>query len=166
MKRWKAQLDVPYILRKVRYVPASDLPYYASRYLFNRIYRLFSHEKRLAFWGPRLENMETILKQYSLEEVCAIQWQQCVDYSERDFLKINQSKIYRLRYEDFVINPREELIKISQFLNISIPEKQILNILNVVSTQSIGKWRKELDEELITKLIPLMKKSLQRYEYI
>ena len=33
IKRWKASLDIPYILQKARYVPPTDLPYYASRYL-------------------------------------------------------------------------------------------------------------------------------------
>ena len=48
MKRWKAALDSPYLAQKARFVPMSDLPYDGGRYLWNRIYRLFSREERLA----------------------------------------------------------------------------------------------------------------------
>ena len=47
--RWTAKLDIPYLLEKVRFVPRMDLPYYAFRYFWSRMYRLFSREKRLAF---------------------------------------------------------------------------------------------------------------------
>ncbi|MDZ7809391.1 MAG: sulfotransferase [Arhodomonas sp.] len=49
MDRWTAPLDIPYLARKARFVPATDLPYYAGRYFWSRVYRLFSREQRLAF---------------------------------------------------------------------------------------------------------------------
>jgi len=41
--RWKAKLDIPYLIKKVRFVPLIDLPYYAIRYLSSHIYRIFSN---------------------------------------------------------------------------------------------------------------------------
>ena len=35
-QRWSAALDLPYLAKKTRYVPVSDLPYYASRYAVAR----------------------------------------------------------------------------------------------------------------------------------
>jgi ATP-binding cassette subfamily B protein len=69
-------------LKKVRYVPFTDLPYYGVRYFWTRVYRLFSREKRLAFWGPAFEGMDAVLKAHTLNEVCALQWQQCVNKAE------------------------------------------------------------------------------------
>ena len=77
--RWTAKLDIPYILEKMRFVPKIDLPYYGLRYFWARVYRLISREKRLAFWGPALDDMPTILQKHTLNEVCALQWQRCVD---------------------------------------------------------------------------------------
>ena len=101
-ERWKAKLDIPYILRKVRFVPFFDLPVYALRYLWSRIFRFFSQDKRLAFWGPRFEGVDQLLKDKSLDEVCAIQWQRCVDLSERAFSNMPKDKFIKVRYEDFV----------------------------------------------------------------
>ena len=44
MIRWRAELDFVYLLKKARYVPLSDLPYYAFRYFWNRVYRVVSVE--------------------------------------------------------------------------------------------------------------------------
>src|SRR5690606_11157777 len=41
-QRWTAELDIPYIMQKARFVPKLDLPYYATRYLWARVYRLIS----------------------------------------------------------------------------------------------------------------------------
>ena len=50
-KRWQAPLDIPYLLAKARYVPPSDLLYYASRYLGNRLSRQRSAEKEVVGLG-------------------------------------------------------------------------------------------------------------------
>ena len=41
LKRWTATLDIPYLARKARFVPFTDVPHYAFGYLCNRMYRLF-----------------------------------------------------------------------------------------------------------------------------
>ena len=52
LKRWVAPLDIPYIIKKARYIPLTDIPYYSIRYLWHRIYRVFSKINRVSFWGP------------------------------------------------------------------------------------------------------------------
>ena len=78
LKRWHARLDFPYLARKARFVPKSDLPYYASRHLANRLYRVLSRENRLAYWGPKFSGFDSCLANSPLDEVCASQWQTCV----------------------------------------------------------------------------------------
>ncbi|MDZ7846842.1 MAG: sulfotransferase [Owenweeksia sp.] len=51
MARWRATLDLDYILKKARYVPKSDIPYYASRYLANRIKKFFPLKSAWPFGG-------------------------------------------------------------------------------------------------------------------
>ncbi|MDN3552597.1 sulfotransferase [Halomonas almeriensis] len=163
--RWQAKLDIPYLLEKVRFVPLTDLPYYGTRYLWSRAYRLFSREKRLAFWGPALDDMPELLERYSLNEVCALQWQRCVENAERAFAEMPQDKVIRVRYEDFVRDPREELSRIVDFLGLEVPADAIREAVSSVSSKSIGKGRASLEEAEVTRLESLVGETLDRYGY-
>ncbi len=152
MKRWTAKLDIKYILKKARFVPLTDLPYYGSKYLWNRIYRLFSKEKRLAFWGPKLNNMESLLKQYSLEEICALQWKKCVNRANEAFQQINKSRVFKIDYEIFVQEPEEYLKQICNFLELDYKKSDIRNAVYDVKVNSVGKGRKQLRKDQIDKI--------------
>jgi len=164
-KRWTAELDIPYLLKKVKYVPILDLPYYGIKYFFNRTYRLFSKEKRLALWGPQFNGLDEALKKYSLEEVGALQWKKCVDLSEDAFKNIPNKNVIRVKYEDFVINPQIELETILKKLNIIYNEDEVKNATKSVSSKNIGKGRKTFTEKQIAAVTKLIKKSLKRYGY-
>lgn len=165
-ERWTAELDIPYILEKVRFVPKMDLPYYALRYFWARVYRLISREKRLAFWGPALDGMQGILQKHSLNEVCALQWQRCVDKSEEAFARMPEGKVVRVRYEDFVRNPVTELSRILAFLGKDVPQERIERAVEGVSPRSLGKGRKALGEQEVAKLEALVGDTLRRYDYL
>src|SRR5690606_30479253 len=49
-QRWTAPLEMGYIMKKVKYVPKSDIIHYGLRYFINRVKKIFSKEKRLAYW--------------------------------------------------------------------------------------------------------------------
>jgi hypothetical protein len=164
--RWKAKLDIPYILEKVRYVPKTDLPYYALRYLWARLYRLISKESRLAFWGPSFDGMQDIIKKHTLTEVCALQWQRCIDKSEEAFSKMPEDKVCRVRYEDFVNEPVKELTRILEFLGKNVELNKIVDAVEGVSANSVGKGRKSLGESEVKNLEVLVGDMLKRYGYL
>lgn len=163
--RWSAKLDLPYLLKKVRYVPFLDLPYYGLRYLWARLYRLFSKEKRLAFWGPSFTGLDQQLKQHSLNEICALQWQACVQQSEAAFLAINPARIHRIKYEDFVSAPQQELKKLTDFLKITVDDNVLGNLVADVSSGSIGKGRQALGAKEVKNLELLVADMLKKYGY-
>jgi len=165
-ERWTAKLDIPYILKKVTYVPKMDLPYYAFRYLCSRVYRFFSREKRLAFWGPTLEDMSTILHNYTLNEVCALQWQRCIEKAEEVFSSMPEGKVLRVRYEDFVCQPIQELTKILDFMGKEASTEDISMSVKGVSPLSLGKGRKALGDIEVAKLERLIGDTLKRYDYL
>lgn len=165
-KRWTASLDIPYILQKARFVPVSDLPYYASRYLGSRIYRLLSSEGRVAFWGPKFNGMDEALKQYSLPEVCAMQWQRCVEKAAIEFSQLESDRVLYLRYEDFVNHPATELIKISDFLKVDISEQIITKIGQKISKTSVGKWQDDLNESVLKLIYQIMENTLSQHRYL
>jgi len=164
--RWKASLNLSYILKKARYIPKLDLPYYAVRYLWARIYRLFSKQKRVAFWGPCIDDMESILKKYSLEEICGLQWKQCVESSEEAFSKMSPEKVIRLKYESFVQNPKDEMKRILTFLKLQYSQEDLENIIKDVSVSSLNKGRRSLGNVQVKKLENLLSDTLRQYGYI
>lgn len=165
LERWHASLDLSYVLRKAKYVPALDFPYYASRYFFNRLHRLFSSEKQLASWGPVLNDMDELQASHSLSEVCALQWQACVNNAERDFATLPQDKVFRIKYENFVREPVLEFSWLAEFLNKPVPEQLNDYLRNNVRSSSIGKGRGAMSDETIAKLRPLIANTLDRYGY-
>ena len=165
-KRWTAKLDISYILTKARFIPITDLPIYAARYFFARFFRFFSKEGRLAFWGPAIDDMDTILQKYSLNEVCALQWQRCVDKAEDAFSKMSDDKVIRLRYEDFVCQPENELNRILKFIGKDIEAEKVVNAVKNVSDRSIGKGRKTLGDRETSNIEALVKDTLKRYDYL
>lgn len=164
--RWTAKLDIPYLIEKVRFVPLTDLPYYGLRYFWSRIYRVFSREKRLAFWGPKLDNMDEILEKHTLNEVCALQWQRCVEKADSDLAQIESERVIRVRYEDFVSDPAPELERIFDFLGYKAPSDLIQGAVAGVSNGSLGKGRKALGEEEVARLEALTGETLKRYGYL
>ncbi len=164
--RWTAKFDLEYVLEKVRFVPKWDLPYYALRYFWARIYRLFSKEKRLAFWGPALKDMGDILKKHTLEEVCALQWQRCVELSEKAFANMPEDKVIRVKYESFVQAPKEELKRILRFVDKDVADESVEKAVSTVSAKSLGKGRKLLGIEKVKQLETLVGDTLKRYGYL
>lgn len=156
-KRWKAPLDIPYILAKAKYVPKSDLTYYAIRYALNRVTKFLSKEKRLAFWGPMYPGIFEDLKIYSASEVSARQWAACVQTSLNDFKFISQDRVVYVRYESFVNNPVQEMTRIVNFLNLHhIDNSQIQASVANVSLESVGKSKSYLVGAELEKILPIV----------
>jgi hypothetical protein len=149
MKRWRAPLDLPYLLRKARFVPPSDLPYYALRYLANRVRKLASAEGRLATWGPRFDGMDELLRRAGLAEVCAEQWRRCVTSAARGLADLPAGRVCEVRYEDFVRSPVPELGRILAFLEVDARATAVdAAVLHVKATKAGGGARHLQDEEL------------------
>jgi hypothetical protein len=146
-KRWTAPLDIPYLLRKARFVPPLDLPYYAFRYLGARMHRLVDREGKVSFWGPRYRGMDEDLRTRSLVEVCGLQWRRSVERALEDLEKLGPGRVLHLRYERFVASPGAELARIGRFLGEDWGEEAVAAAVAPVSRGSVGKGGRELDAE-------------------
>ena len=158
-KRWQAPLNIPYLLAKARYVPKSDLYYYASRYLLNRLSKTSNTDKALSVWGPRFEGMEALSRRENLDFVCASQWVRCVESSQLAFDQMDSSKVISIRYEEFVTRPVAVLESIAQFIGL----RQNLSALELacseVRTESVGKGQAEsFDPRLLEVMAPVLTK--------
>ena len=76
-ERWRGKTSNNYLLKKAKYIPKIDLPYYAIRYLKHRFIKKISPNNELPTWGPRFKNIDNFRKKNSLIETCAKQWYEC-----------------------------------------------------------------------------------------
>jgi hypothetical protein len=165
MKRWVAPLDILYIMRKARFVPLADVPHYASRYFINRILQFYSKERKLSFWGPRFEGMKEAVRTKSLLEVCAEQWARCVQKSIEQMRDIESSRIYSLKYEDFVRSPASETEALAGFLGVKVVPGGTRRLVSDVSPKSIGKWRTEFSKNDLRLVEPLIEAAMRKFGY-
>jgi hypothetical protein len=165
MRHWRAALDIPYLAKKARYVPPADLPYYALRYLSNRLHRLIAHDNRLASWGPRFDSMEKMLKARTLAEVCAVQWARSVGIARYDFSRIDADRVCTVKYEQFVTHPESELGRLLQFLEIDGGTTDMSELVAHVSPKSAGNWRRRLTRQTVQQIEPLMHRELEHFGY-
>lgn len=165
LQRWTARLDLSYILRKARFVPLMDLPYYGGRYCWNRLYRLASRQERLAFWGPRFAGLEKMLATHSLPEVCAAQWARCVERADAELAQVDPGSICRVRYEDFVHDPSCEFRRLCEFLQLDVSPATLSEISRYASTASVGNWRRALSPDAVEAIRPITAATLQRHGY-
>ncbi|MBV1880770.1 MAG: sulfotransferase [Pseudomonadales bacterium] len=163
--RWTAELDIKYILEKVKFVPISDLPYYGFRYFVNRLYRIFSNNKRLAFWGPKIKGMSVILDEHSLNEVCALQWERCVNKAEKFLDVMPEGKVIKVKYEDLISDPKVEIRRLVEFVGKSVGEEELVGFISDISASSIGKGRRQLGEQEVNTLTGLIGVTLARLGY-
>lgn len=165
-KRWKAELDIKYILEKARYVPFSDLPYYASKYFLNRIHRLFSKEGRLSFWGPQFKGMNEVLQSFTLVEVCAHQWKRCVEKASEDFKEIDSNRVIEIRYEDLVSESEQVIQELCNFIGVDVSSEQVEQLSGMIHKESAGKWAKQLSEKEIEQVNNIIVPTLNELGYI
>lgn len=160
-QRWTASLEMKYIFQKAKFVPIGDIPYYGFRYLMNRVKKLFSNEKRLAFWGPIYPEMMNDLKKDALIEVCGKQWKECVETAYSDLSLLCKEQVHYMKYENFVTHPIAELKKATQFLGFEFSEEELTKAVGKVSPRSIGNYKKHLSKEEITKLEKIIPSTME-----
>lgn len=146
VQRWRAPLEPIYVMRKARFVPPSDIPYLALRYARNRLHKLTTRRRRLGTWGPKFHGMESLLRTCSLPEVCAHQWQRCVQSAEAALAKLPQERVCAVRYEQFVSDPSGGLGAILDFLEVSVDPQVVITAVRHVTAARVGKGADELDK--------------------
>lgn len=161
MERWTGDADLVYLLKKARYVPVADLPYYGSRFFINRVRRLMSRERQAPSWGPRFEGMDDVIADGGLPAVCAAQWSRCVDLAQAALEDIGPDRVLTLRYEDIAANPGGEMGRVATFLGIDPSAMKV----GSVSTKSVGRWKQSVNERDLEIGMRYMQPTLSRLGY-
>jgi hypothetical protein len=75
-----------------------------------------------SIWGPELPGMQQMLREMTLEQVCALQWRFCVEEACGFGRRLDPSRYLEVRYEEL---NEEVLLRIARFAGIEPPEPVI-----------------------------------------
>jgi len=161
MRMWQAPLDNKYLLRKLKYVPWSNIGY-IGWFVRNRLRRFASRPGRgqdvNAIWGPRYSGIEGDLASLSLARVCARQWRRCVESATRDLGGLASGEVLEVRYEDLV---RDENVvaRVAEFAGVSDVSPVVKKYTETIRGDLGGRWR-QLDEADMAEINDEIEKTL------
>lgn len=148
MRRWTAPLDVPYIARKMRFVPARDLVPYGLRFLRSRVARWRSDERRVSTWGPRFRGMDELTRSGApLVEIVSAQWARCVELSHEQLAPFAPHDVYHVSYERLVRETDSVLGDLVAFAERDVASDVLHAAARTIHSQSIGIGQKQLCDE-------------------
>lgn len=164
-KRWNARMDLGYLLKKARWVPKSDIPYYAGRWMSNRLSGFSSSDRRVSTWGPVFRGMPEFLREQGVLATCGRQWVESVEQADAALSSLPSSRVFRLRYEEFVRSPVETVLRIADYLGENIQTQTAKGMIQNVSPDRIGSGMDELNPEHSDVLHSVLGDTLTRYGY-
>ena len=151
-QRWNARLDLRYLARKARFVPVADLPHYARRFLRGRT---TPRDRRAAStWGPRFAGLEQEVVRRPLDEVCALQWQRCMELSMDALSALAPGRVHAVAYERYVDDPVGETQSILDFIGVEHAVDTAL--VRDVRASSVGSGRKTWSDEQVERISQLI----------
>lgn len=173
MRRWNAPFDLRYTAKKARYIPLSDVPFYAR----SSVTRVASNLRRRpaatgvtrgspagSWWGPRMDDASILHATHPLDELALIQWKRCVDGALLGLSRLDPEQVACVQYERFVASPVDELRRVAEFLGCAdlAPSAD----LSGISTSSVGKGRSSFGAEAVARLEALAHGTLKRLGYV
>lgn len=164
-KKWNAQLDYHYIIRKARYVPKSDIPYYGTLFFLKRIKNIVFKKRMLSSWGPRFNGMNKALKQLSQPEICALQWSKCVNSATNIFTKMKSDKYCKVKYEELVEHPERTIKEIAGFFDLNATSESVQYVSENIFSGSIGNGYRNLDSQKLSSIEPIIIDTMVAHGY-
>lgn len=163
-KRWTASVEMEYLLKKIKYVPKADIPFYGMRFIKNRIHQARSQEKRQAVWGPIFPGMADWAKENPLIDVCARQWAESVNEADKSFATMPAEQWHEIKYEDFVTNPNEVLASIMKWYDPTLLNSNFEDAVKDIHANSLYGWKRKADE-FTPEAMDILSPILERHGY-
>jgi len=171
IQRWDAPLDVPYVARKLRFAPLTDLPFYAGQFVSKRLAgrsarrdgETSASRQVTSWWGPKPHDFRELQSRHPLDELALIQWKRCVDLAHRELSELPGAQVHEVVYEEFVREPESILTRILDFVGSSATASA--ETVRMVSPASVGKGRAFLDDDATARLTALGRETLAPLGY-
>jgi hypothetical protein len=165
-RQWIAPADWRYIIQKALSYPLTDAFGYASSYAWGLLRKKISRSRMGGVtWGPRYRGIDEDLSDKSILEVCAIQWDRCVQAASSDFSALPSGKVMTIMYEEFVQKPFRNMIHIAKFLDIDPTPYRSVVERATISRERVGLAEQVLEEEELAVLRPYIENSMRLLNY-
>lgn len=112
-----------------------------------------------------LNNTLSYSRCFDENDVCALQWQRCVENAKAAFADMSKGKVVRVCYENFIQQLAEELMRILSALGIGASPVRVNEAVSGASSKNVDKGRAPLSEAEVERLEASVGATLDRYGY-
>jgi len=162
--KWQKTVTSKGIIRRLKVTPVTQLHHYGGRLVRDYFDKYVLKKKYLKLWGPCYEGMGDDLKETDLLTVIARQWARASLKAERDLAKLDQERVLRFRYEDFVTNPAEYLERICDHCGEKMDDGMVRGAGELVDPNRREKWRR-FSPDVLNKVLPEIEAEMTRHGY-
>ena len=164
-RRWQTPNPLPYLLEKARWVPPSDVPYYALRYLRYRLGSLRSSDSAYGSFGPRFTGLDKLIAEKTLIEVCGLQWKACVQAADAAIKQLPSEQAVTVHYENLVCDPLTNTQEILSQVNLAFTAECCDYVEREVHAGNVNKWQEKLSAEDLRLLMPHIESEISSLGY-
>lgn len=146
-EQWLSRSSGGSLVTKLRTFPLRHAWRYGLDYLGNYVRSFLPGRRPLKSWGPRYRSLDRDLASLTVLEVCARQWCRCVEGSLDGLAGVDPGRVHTVRYDELVRSPGRVVPDILRFLGLE-PDAAVDEFCRTrVSSDNLGKWRRQLDAE-------------------
>jgi hypothetical protein len=110
--------------------------------------------------------MQQLRAQHDLAEMCALQWQGCVESAHDAFASMNDGRVLSLAYENLVVDKVEQAIRIARFLDLDAGQLCSSSYLDGIRSESVGKGRSQLSADELGRVTEIVAPTMKKLGYI
>lgn len=162
--KWQRTLSMKGVRRRLQSTPPSQLHYYLGRLLWGNFSKRVLRRKYMAVWGPRYKGMEEDLRTQDRLTVIARQWSICSQKAEMALAQFQPGRVLRLKYEDFVVDPIPDLVRICAHAGLDMTQEMVAAAKEWVKPDRQLKWQR-FDPCDLARILPEIHDEMQRHGY-
>lgn len=151
------------ILSRALETPLWEWPAYVPRAI--RTLRRRIRRDSLDFWGPRPPGWSDWVGQDPPHVVLARQWAETITCAVDDGRRMPPHLYREIRYEQLVQEPERVLGEIAEFAGLEQADEMIAHAAAQVDSSREERWRRELSEQTLAEVRPVMEPVLERLGY-
>jgi hypothetical protein len=162
--KWRRPAGSKRLVKRLQSTPVMQIPFYFKRFLNQQWHNRILRRKYLSVWGPRYKGIQADVKAEDMLTVIARQWARATRKAARDLAAFDDGQVLRLRYEDFVENPIDQLRRICAHCGLEMTDDMADYVRREVRTDRGDKW-KRFEPEQLAKIIPELSQEMVRNGY-
>lgn len=161
-RMWGEKTNYKYLFKKLKYFPIANYRY-AIEFLKNLFKKIVKKNAKEFVWGVKYPDIYSDIKTNSIVEICSKQWKSSVISAQADLNKIDNDRVYTIRYEDLVSDPKY-IEDICSFIGIKDNQPIVDEYIRKVRKDNVNKWEK-MNNKDIDSMLNIINETLTPLDY-